>query len=260
MAFHFRVPKPLHGWRSFLNELFVIVLGVLIALGFGEIAEDWNWRQKTEDGDARLRVELRNIFGHAAEQVIVQPCILAQLDGIRAHLADTGPRAAPLPLDDYPNNLAVLRLPTRPWSDAIWQALQQDGTATHFPRERQRYLGILYSQVETMRGLVMQSSDAAGRTLVTGYPGPLAPDMRTALTLTVAEQYRRSQYMTRIALQIMGTMRDIGYAPTDAEVRRLLMRTNISSNTIGFCTARGLPMADWKTELKAMPHLSRRPI
>ena len=30
---HFHLPKPLHGWREFLGEVGIIVIGVLIALG-----------------------------------------------------------------------------------------------------------------------------------------------------------------------------------------------------------------------------------
>ena len=30
---HFHLPKPLHGWREFVGEVAIIVLGVLIALG-----------------------------------------------------------------------------------------------------------------------------------------------------------------------------------------------------------------------------------
>jgi hypothetical protein len=30
---HFRLPKPLHGWREFVGEVGIIVIGVRIALG-----------------------------------------------------------------------------------------------------------------------------------------------------------------------------------------------------------------------------------
>lgn len=35
-----RIPTPLHGWRAFVGEVGVIVLGVLIALGAQQVAED----------------------------------------------------------------------------------------------------------------------------------------------------------------------------------------------------------------------------
>ena len=34
---HFHLPKPLPGWREFLHEVPIIVLGGLIALGFEQV-------------------------------------------------------------------------------------------------------------------------------------------------------------------------------------------------------------------------------
>ncbi len=36
---HVHLPRPLHGWRELVGEVGVIVLGVLIALGAGQIVE-----------------------------------------------------------------------------------------------------------------------------------------------------------------------------------------------------------------------------
>lgn len=246
--------------RAFANEIAIIVIGVLIALGLGGLAEDWGWQRKASNGQERLRSELRNIFGHAAEQVIVSPCILTQLDDLRDRLTSDDETLGPVPFDTFPDNLAVLRLPTRPWSGAIWDALQQDGTASHFTPAQQRYLGNTYSVVATMRGLVLQSGDASGRLLVMGHTTRLSPELRATLLITVAEQYRRTQYMNRLAAQLMATMRDLGYRPSDAEVSDLLARTSVGSASIVFCRGRGLPLADWKTEMNKVPHLSRRPI
>jgi hypothetical protein len=35
----FRLPKPLHGWRAFVGEVGIIVVGVLIALGAEQAVE-----------------------------------------------------------------------------------------------------------------------------------------------------------------------------------------------------------------------------
>ena len=37
---HFHLPKPLHGWREFVGEVGIIVIGVLIALGAQQVVED----------------------------------------------------------------------------------------------------------------------------------------------------------------------------------------------------------------------------
>lgn len=35
---HLKLPKPLHGWRAFAGEVGIVVLGVILALAFGEAA------------------------------------------------------------------------------------------------------------------------------------------------------------------------------------------------------------------------------
>ncbi len=257
---HIHPPKPLHGWQEFLNEIFVIVVGVLIALGFEQVVEEFHWQHKAAEGRERLRLELRAQFSLAAEQAIVTPCILAQLDRLRDHLGPDGVGKAPMPLDHWPDNDAVLRLPTRPWSHNTWDALQQDGTSIHFASDEQRYLGALYSEIETETALTAQSGNAAGQLLATSFKGPLSEQARAQLLIVVAEQYRRSQYMGRLAAQIMGVARDLGYQPEDAVVNDYVLNRNYASNTIGFCRKQGLPLMEWKAAMAKIPPLSKRAI
>jgi hypothetical protein len=41
---HFHLPKPLHGWREFVGEVGIIVIGVLIALGAESVVQDLHTR------------------------------------------------------------------------------------------------------------------------------------------------------------------------------------------------------------------------
>ena len=43
---HIHVPKPLHGWREFLGEVGVIVVGVLVALGAEQVVENLHHRSQ----------------------------------------------------------------------------------------------------------------------------------------------------------------------------------------------------------------------
>ena len=56
---HFRLPTPLHGWREFAGEVGIIVLGVLIALGFGQIAEALHDRWNAAEARDAIRAEVR---------------------------------------------------------------------------------------------------------------------------------------------------------------------------------------------------------
>jgi hypothetical protein len=57
---HVRLPKPLHGWRAFAGEVGIIVLGVIIALAFGQVAEAWQWHQ--EVGTTRKSIHREMAF------------------------------------------------------------------------------------------------------------------------------------------------------------------------------------------------------
>lgn len=260
MAFHIHVPKPLHGWKAFFNEIMVIVIGVLIALGLEAMVEWAHWQHKAEDGRERLRAEIKINFTFAAEWTTVTPCILEQLDSLQAYLADKQARQKPFELDRFPDNLAVLRLPTRPWAQNTWEALQQDGTSSHLSVHEQRYLGSFYGQIASLSMNSAASGDAAGKLLALGYPGQLDEQTLSNLRIVVAEQYRRTQYIGRVAGQVMATARDLGYAPEDDGHMLDSIKRSTASNTIGFCERHGYPMSDWKSEMNKWPPLTSRAI
>src|SRR6185312_14058686 len=56
---HVHLPKPLHGWREFVGEVGIIVLGVLIALGAGQVVESLHFRHEQHDTLERLFRESR---------------------------------------------------------------------------------------------------------------------------------------------------------------------------------------------------------
>jgi hypothetical protein len=56
MRFH--LPRPLHGWREFAGEVGVIVLGVLIALGAGQIVDTFHQRSDLAQLRDALHAEL----------------------------------------------------------------------------------------------------------------------------------------------------------------------------------------------------------
>lgn len=45
----FQLPQPLHGWRVFAGEVGVVVLGVLLALGAQQLAEDFQMRSEVRE-------------------------------------------------------------------------------------------------------------------------------------------------------------------------------------------------------------------
>ena len=125
---------------------------------------------------------------------------------------------------------------------------------------RQKYPATIQREIEIESALTAQSGNASGQLLATSYKGRLSEQARSQLLLVVAEQYRRTQYMGRIAGQIMGLARDLGYQPDDAVVTDYIVNRNFASNTIGFCKKQGYPMIDWKAAEAKVPPISKRAI
>jgi len=83
---HVHLPKPLHGWRAFVGEVGIIVLGVLIALAADALIERTNWLRKVKLADANMRVEIERNRTNAAQYAILQPCADRMLDRMTADL------------------------------------------------------------------------------------------------------------------------------------------------------------------------------
>jgi hypothetical protein len=76
---HFRLPKPLHGWREFAGEVGIIVIGVLIALAAEQVVEDIHWRSAVAGERKALHESLRDELTEPAARLTQEPCIRRRL-------------------------------------------------------------------------------------------------------------------------------------------------------------------------------------
>lgn len=84
---HIYLPKALHGWRDFLKEVGIIVVGVLIALSAEQIVESWHWRKETAAARDALRREAADNLSAALQRSQQQPCVEQRLKEIGAVFA-----------------------------------------------------------------------------------------------------------------------------------------------------------------------------
>ena len=54
---HIHLPKPLHGWREFVGEVGIIVIGILIALGAEQVVEAVHDRSQVHEMTDKLHAE-----------------------------------------------------------------------------------------------------------------------------------------------------------------------------------------------------------
>ena len=79
-------PRSFHGWREFLYEILIIVIGVLIALGFGQFVDALNWHYKVAQAEQNMRVEVARDRTNAAQYAILASCADAYLDRMQNDL------------------------------------------------------------------------------------------------------------------------------------------------------------------------------
>jgi hypothetical protein len=80
-----QLPKVPHGWRELAKEIAIIVVGVLIALFAEQVVQGWEWRHKVGVAKTSMRRELLWDDGpQVYQRAAMHPCVVAQLDRIRA--------------------------------------------------------------------------------------------------------------------------------------------------------------------------------
>ena len=97
---HVHLPKPLHGWREFVGEVGIIVLGVLIALGFEQLLEQWRWHREVDTTRQALANELVAAADQGAERIAVEDCLRDRIGELAARLHESNARWTADPITD----------------------------------------------------------------------------------------------------------------------------------------------------------------
>lgn len=124
------LPQPLHGWRAFLGEVGIIVLGVLIALGAGQVVETLHRADQARLAEHAMRLELADDDGpQAYGRVAIGHC----LDGQIARIHDGSGSAAADQLRSWASAYAP---PFRTWDSEGWKAVVSSDIANDMGAER----------------------------------------------------------------------------------------------------------------------------
>lgn len=127
---HFHLPKPLHGWREFVGEVGIIVLGVLIALGAEQLIDQWQWREKIRHAEAAMRLELGQDNGpQAYSRILIGRCLEQQINSIRAN-------AGKVPVEQLRQAIAVYTTPFRTWDSEAWKLVVASDVGSHMGSDR----------------------------------------------------------------------------------------------------------------------------
>jgi len=233
---HFHLPKPLHSWREFAGEVGIIVVGVLIALGAEQLVEEWRWHERVRISLDSLSEQMQFDYFDAAEIVVTQPCVDAQLEQIERALSQ--PAAwRPLPAYDDGFDRYVVRQPMRPWQDDVWRSMNDEGVASHLDRSLRQGIARFYSN---MAGAVAYQSETSklnfGLTALS-QPLPPTPEARFQLIKDIEELRGNYRLMKLIGDQMLGQVAASGIGKSTSTASDLA-----NSGTVVFCRAHYLPL------------------
>ena len=76
---HFHLPKPIHGWREFLGEIAIIVIGVSIALVAEQVVEVAHWRSVVAEESMALDAEVADTWDAMTARPVSNPVSTSDL-------------------------------------------------------------------------------------------------------------------------------------------------------------------------------------
>jgi hypothetical protein len=163
---HLHLPKPLHGWRAFVGEVGIIVLGVLIALGFEQLVEQWRWRREVASTRQALANELATAAQQGAERIAVEDCLRDRIGELAGRLRTTDGRwtADPMPLGgsrptphwDNRSLGRVYAVPLTGWSQDAWDAAKSSGAVDHMSHDEVASYSDVYGEIAGIREFQFQ--------------------------------------------------------------------------------------------------------
>jgi hypothetical protein len=145
------VPKPLHGWRAFAGEVGIIVLGVLIALGAGQMVETVHERSEAFDADSAIRGELEFNMARLRSRWEQRACVRNRLDELQSliDLANADGGAIPTPSWVGRPQFWTMQM-------SRWQATSQAGRAAMLPAGDLALYGSMYSYLGNVNGAMAE--------------------------------------------------------------------------------------------------------
>ena len=193
-----RIPKPLHGWREFAGEVGIIVLGVLIALGFGQVAEAWQWHREVGETRQAIADELALSAEQGAERLAIENCLRDRIGQLSAKLnasngywtGDPMPVARGARLEPHWDNRGMGRVysvPLRGWSQDAWDTAKSTGALDHMGRQEVIGYGNIYAEIAAMRDWQTQELPLESKLAYLSVDQRLDNDSRTEALSTIGQ-------------------------------------------------------------------------
>jgi hypothetical protein len=226
-------PKPWHGFREFLKEYLIIVIGVLTALGAEAIVENLHWRHLAEQHDADLHASAVQIVDLSVERLMQAPCARGELKRMASALRSSGEWKGLNPdTDAAPSDYLLPRLQTqtRPWPTAAWDAAVNDGSLTHLPRARVSLYAFLFDVAHQIQKPQEEIRTVRAQLTPLAFDQSLNPEQRAHYLAVIGEMDAlelSADNMARSAI-VQAGLKSIRPDPADMKDRTAQLRQRMA--------------------------------
>ena len=176
------LPKPLHGWREFLGEVGIIVLGVLIALGAGQVVEWVNQRSEAREAESAIRGEIEQNMAKLRSRQAKMACVVHRIDELQMLIESAGAEGGPIKTPNW-----VGRPQFWTMQMARWQATSQAGRAALIPADSLALYGSMYAYMANVNLEGAAEQDDWARLRALEHLRRLTPEMAFQLTTTLQQ-------------------------------------------------------------------------
>lgn len=192
---------------KFAREVGSVVLGVLIALGIGEIAEAVRWQVRVDRSMAAMRTEVGGNRFNIVERRAYQDCLVNRLTEV-GHVLGDARRTGILPHID---NVAGPGL--RGTESSAFEVSKSEGVPLHMDRDQARLVALIYASFDAYATIASEERNSWRLLgLLENAPGPVSDDLLTALLQSWAEATAQSKLIGNILQQTDDQLEKLGFA------------------------------------------------
>lgn len=200
---HFHLPKPLHGWRPFVGEVGIIVIGVLIALGAEQFVQWIHGRQDVAQIRAALKGELADDRARWEYMSAADRCTLKRLDALDKWMA-TAPNSERLS-DAYP--IVPLNL-----HSSSWDIAKTSTAMARIPLHERLTYASLYAALENWRDL-LRNEVANTQTIAALFERANQPENRRQIPVFLSRARNLVRFRQASSAYIIKRFDELGIQP-----------------------------------------------
>ena len=205
---HLHLPKPMHGWRAFVGEVGIIVVGVLIALGAEQLVEAAHRKAEAAEADGGIRSELGFNLGRLQSRSTIHSCVDRRIEEIQALLD----RTADKPDINTPSWIG--RPQSWAFASSQWQAESQAGRAALIDPHKLSAYAVMYARMHDLGDeMTLEQTDWA-RLRTLEHVRRLDPAQAFELNTTLQDARYRDWRLALVTSQLFTMANSLGVRAT----------------------------------------------